>query len=74
MLDYIWLNDKSPILKQIRRRFKSAAILLHPFVQMPSGWEKTVRETSYQHIYPSDKEILTIGKPVSWQEMMSICS
>ncbi len=74
MLDYIWLNDRSPILKQTRRHFKSAAILLHPFVQMPSGWEKTVRKTSYEHIYPSDEEILTIGKPISWQEIMSSCS
>lgn len=74
MLDYIWLNDRTPILKQIRRHFKSAAILLHPFVQMPSGWEKTVRKTSYEHIYPSDEEILTIGKPISWQEIMSISS
>ncbi|GMB75753.1 hypothetical protein BCER1_21540 [Bacillus cereus] len=39
MLDYIWLDDKSPILEQLPRNFKSAAILLHPFIQMPLEWE-----------------------------------
>ncbi|OES45449.1 DUF2711 family protein [Domibacillus iocasae] len=71
MLDYIWLNDKSSILKQLPGNFKSAALLLHPFVQMPSGWEKTIRKNSYQHIYPSDEEIITLGKCVPWRKMIS---
>ncbi|SFA99555.1 MULTISPECIES: DUF2711 family protein [unclassified Bacillus (in: firmicutes)] len=71
MLDYIWIDDKSPILKQLPSNFKSAAILLHPFVQMPSGWEETMRKNPCQHIYPSNEEIYNIGKPVSWREIMS---
>ena len=43
MLDYIWLDDKSPILSQLPNNFKSAAILLHPFIQMPFGWGKNKR-------------------------------
>ncbi|AMR84684.1 putative protein YwbB [Bacillus thuringiensis serovar morrisoni str. 4AA1] len=73
LLDYIWLDDKSPILEQLPRNFKSAAILLHPFVQMPLGWEKSVRKRPYEHIYPSAEEIIHNGKSVSWKEMMS-CS
>lgn len=73
MLDYIWLDDKSPILEQLPSNFKSAAILLHPFVQMPLGWEKSVRKRPYEHIYPSAEEIIHNGKSVSWKEMMS-CS
>lgn len=70
LLKYIWLNERKTILKQLPRTFKSAALLLHPFVQMPSGWEENIRENSYQHIYPSDEEILTMGKPVPWQKVM----
>ena len=36
---------------------------------MPDGWEKKKRERSFQHIYPSDEEILNIGKPVSWNQI-----
>lgn len=68
MLEYIRL-DNSPILSQIPNHFKSAAILLHPFVQMPDGWEKRKRERPFQHIYPSEEEILKIGKPVSWNQI-----
>lgn len=71
MLDYIWLDDKSPILEQLPSTFKSAAILLHPFVQMPLEWEKSVRKKLYEHIYPSAEEIIHNGKSVSWKEMMS---
>ena len=71
LLDYIWLDDKSPILEQLPSTFKSAAILLHPFVQMPLGWEKSVRKRPYEHIYPSAEEIIHNGKTVSWKEMMS---
>nr|WP_203288175.1 DUF2711 family protein [Metabacillus sp. cB07] len=72
MLDYIWVDDKSPILKQLPKNFKSAALLLHPFVQMPSGWEGNVRKTPYEHIYPSNEEIFNIGKPISWREIMNL--
>ncbi|PES87123.1 hypothetical protein CN504_05875 [Bacillus anthracis] len=70
MLDYILLDDKSPILAQLPSTFKSAAMLLHPFVQMPLGWEKSMRKKPYEHIYPSAEEIIHNGKSVSWKEMM----
>lgn len=70
LLDYILLDDKSPILAQLPSTFKSAAILLHPFVQMPLGWEKSMRKKPYEHIYPSAEEIIHNGKSVSWKEMM----
>lgn len=73
MLDYIEIDDKSPILNQLPSSFKSAALLLHPFVQMPINWEKTKRKNLYQLIYPNDEEILSIGQPVSWKAMMSQC-
>ncbi|WP_375545266.1 DUF2711 family protein [Niallia taxi] len=71
LLDYIWIDDRSPILKQLPSNFKSAAILLHPFIQMPSGWEVIKRENTCQHIYPSNEEASTIGKSVSWRKIMS---
>jgi hypothetical protein len=40
MSDYIWYDEKSPILSQLPKNFKSAAILLHPLIQMPLRWEK----------------------------------
>ncbi|MGM1513212.1 DUF2711 family protein [Bacillus cereus group sp. BceL212] len=73
MLDYIWLNDKIPILNQLPNNFKSAAILTHPFVQMPLGWEQTKRKNPHQHIYPSDEEILKLGIPIKWDKMINNC-
>ncbi|QEL85631.1 DUF2711 family protein [Bacillus mycoides] len=73
MLDYIWLNDKTPILNQLPNNFKSAAILPHPFVKMPLGWEQTKQKNSYRHIYPNDEEILKLGIPVKWNEMLNDC-
>ncbi|MDC7783381.1 DUF2711 family protein [Priestia megaterium] len=71
MLDYIRLDWDLPILPQLPRGFKSAAILLHPFVQMPLGWEKSKRENPYQHIYPSDEEMIDLGEPILWKEIMA---
>ncbi len=71
LLDYIRLDRELPILPQLPHGFKSAAILLHPFVQMPFGWGKSKRENPYQHIYPSDEEIINLGEPISWKEVMS---
>ncbi|MGG0740077.1 DUF2711 family protein [Niallia taxi] len=71
MLDYIWIDDKTPILKQLPSKFKSAAILLHPFIQMPSGWEELTKQNTCQHVHPSNEEVYTIGKPLSWGEIMS---
>ncbi|KMP80417.1 DUF2711 domain-containing protein [Bacillus pacificus] len=73
MLDYIWFDDKTPILNQLPNNFKSAAILFHPFVQMPLGWEQTRQINSSQHIYTCDEEILKLGIPVKWDKMISNC-
>ncbi|MED1203014.1 DUF2711 family protein [Heyndrickxia acidicola] len=73
MLEYIQFNNTSSILKQLPEPFESAAILLHPFVKMPDGWEDTKREYPYQIIYPSDEEILSFGTPVMWRTVMDKC-
>ncbi|WP_449537699.1 DUF2711 family protein [Ferdinandcohnia sp. Marseille-Q9671] len=69
MLTYIWINDRSPILDQLPDPFQSAAILFHPFIQMPSGWVKK-REVTNQSIFPTDEEVLQFGKPIGWQQVM----
>lgn len=70
-MNYLRLKTDSPILSQLPNNFKSAAILLHPFVQMPLGWEIAKRERPYQHIYPSDQDTLDSGIPISWGEVMN---
>lgn len=71
MLDYIRLDEDLPILSQLPNDFNSAAILFHPFIQMPTGWEKSKRKNPYQHIYPNDEEMLKLGKPILWKEVMA---
>ncbi|MEG7336260.1 DUF2711 family protein [Bacillus sp. 0102A] len=73
MLEYIWFDDESPILKQIPVEYISAAILFSPFIQMPEGWEKAKRKNNYEPIYPNDEEIREKGKAVSWKKVMSSC-
>lgn len=70
-MNYLRLKTDSPILSQLPNNFKSAAILLHPFVQMPLGWEIAKRERPFQHIYPSDQDTLDSGIPISWVEVMN---
>jgi hypothetical protein len=73
MIDYIWLDDESPLLNQLPSDFRSAAILLHPFVRMPKGWEQNKRKNKHDHIYPTDDEMLHYGNPVSWKEIVLEC-
>lgn len=73
MLNYIRFNEDAPIKNQLPQDFKSVAILFHPFIQMPIGWEQTKRKNPYEHIYPSDEEILKYGKPVLWEKIISDC-
>ncbi|MEK3712078.1 DUF2711 family protein [Bacillus sp. FSL K6-1005] len=73
MLEYIWLDDESPILKQLPVEYTSAAILFSPFIQMPEGWEKAKRKNEYEQIYPNDQEVREKGKAVTWKEIMSSC-
>lgn len=72
-MDYIHFNEKQPLLEQVPD-YHSAAFLLHPFIQMPTGWENNKRRTNpYAHVYPSDEEILALGKPVSWEQVRIAC-
>lgn len=71
IVDYIWINNNSLVLEQIPHHFNSAAILLHPFVQMPTGWGQNHREDNQEPTYPTDEEILQYGKPVRWAEIIS---
>ncbi|MCY8043157.1 DUF2711 domain-containing protein [Bacillus spizizenii] len=73
MIEYIWLDDELPILKQIPVEYTSAVILFSPFIQMPEGWEKAKRKNNDEHIYPNDEEIREKGKAVSWKKVMSSC-
>lgn len=70
-MDYIWLDSETPILNQVPRGFQSAAILLHPFVQMPLRWSDNHQESPGQFIYPNNEEIITYGSPVSWNQVMN---
>lgn len=73
MLETMHFEEGVPILRQLPKPFTSAAFLLHPFVRMPDGWEEQKRERPFEHIYPSDEEIITMGRPVSWNTVMTIC-
>ena len=73
MIDYLWFDEDSPIINQLPHGFKSIAILFSPFIQMPLGWEKAKRKTTYEHIYPNDEEILRYGKSVSWEKIKNDC-
>lgn len=70
MIDYIWFDDNIPILNQLPNNFKSAAILLNPFIQMPIAWEQIQQRKSNDDLCPSDIEILKYGKPLSWKHVM----
>ncbi|WP_251034445.1 MULTISPECIES: DUF2711 family protein [unclassified Bacillus (in: firmicutes)] len=73
MLETLSLEPGVPILRQQPKPFSSAAFLLHPFVRMPIGWGQKKRKQPFEHIYPSDEEILASGVPVSWKAVMTIC-
>lgn len=71
-MEYIWLDDKSPILQQVSSSFKSAAILLHPFVQMPTNWTENKKNSPFAHVYPNVEEHLNLGRPVQWNGIMKL--
>lgn len=66
-MDYIWFDDKSSIINQLPRNFKSAAIILSPFIQMSSNWVNFKQKNRFEVKYPSDEEILRYGKAISWK-------
>lgn len=67
LLETLHFEEGVPILRQLPKPFTSAAFLLHPFVLMSDGWEEQKRKRPYEHIYPSDEEIIAMGRPVSWK-------
>ncbi|WP_342032835.1 DUF2711 family protein [Bacillus amyloliquefaciens] len=73
MLETLHFEEGVPILRQLPKPFTSAAFLLHPFVRKPDGWEEQKRTRPYEHIYPSDEEIIAMGRPVSWQSVTTVC-
>ncbi|MCU9590336.1 DUF2711 domain-containing protein [Bacillus velezensis] len=73
LLETLHFEEGVPILRQLPKPFTSAAFLLHPFVLMSDGWEEQKRKRPYEHIYPSDEEIITMGRPVSWKTVMTVC-
>ncbi|WP_339075797.1 DUF2711 family protein [Bacillus velezensis] len=73
MLETLHFEEGVPILRQLPKPFTSAAFLLHPFVLMSDGWEEQKRKRPYEHMYPSDEEIIAMGSPVSWQTVMTVC-
>lgn len=72
MVEYLWLSQNldTPILQQAGPSFRSAALLFHPFVQMPNNWAKNKRQHPHEHIYPSTQEHLTLGTQIRWQDML----
>ncbi|MDV9183442.1 DUF2711 family protein [Bacillus velezensis] len=73
MLETLHFEEGVPILRQLPKPFTSAAFLLHPFVRKPDGWEEQKRTRPYEHMYPSDEEIIAMGRPVSWQSVTTVC-
>jgi hypothetical protein len=72
LLDYIRLDTKSTILKQISNNFSSGAILLHPFIQMPLGWTiDKQNQQPHKHIYPTDEETMDQAMPVLWRTILN---
>lgn len=71
-MDYLWLSQNldTPILQQAGPSFHSAALLFHPFVQMPNNWAENKRQHPHEHVYPTTHEQLTLGTPIRWQEML----
>ncbi|MCR8843332.1 DUF2711 domain-containing protein [Paenibacillus sp. SC116] len=70
-MNYIWLNDSSPILEQLQGKFNSAIIILNPFIQMPMGWKASKKINKFEHIYPEDAEIIEHGSPINWSDIVS---
>lgn len=71
-MDYIWLNQNldTPILEQASGEFRSAALLFHPFVQMPNKWADNKRQHPSDYVFPTIEEQLSLGTPIRWNDML----
>jgi len=72
MLDYIWLDDKNPILNQVKDNFRFAYIITNPLIQMSDDWIKKHRDDETGFPYPSGEEVIEYGKPFQWSEIISL--
>ncbi|MCH7322577.1 DUF2711 domain-containing protein [Solibacillus sp. MA9] len=62
-MHYIWIEHIDPILSQIPDYYKSAALILHPFVEMPEHFIQ----------YPTTEQQMQYGKPVRWETICQLC-
>lgn len=69
MIMYGWMIGHL-FLEQLPEGFQSAALLLHPFVQMPIEWAQHHPQKGHGHIYPSNRDILDVGRSVSWNKIV----
>lgn len=66
-MEYIWIEDETPINDQIIDRYRSAAILLNPFVEMS---EEYVGQIQNKDIGPHPSEVIVHGKAISWSAVL----
>ncbi|WP_244235278.1 DUF2711 family protein [Paenibacillus lautus] len=64
MLDYIWIDDETSILNQVKSQYKYALIITNPFIQMTQGWYNNKKISVLEYTYPTNEEIIEYGKPV----------
>lgn len=67
-MEYIWFDNIKPIKKQLPKEFKSAAIILNPFIKIQ---EKLI-SMEFDEEYPSQDELLKYGNPVKWSEIIKM--
>lgn len=72
MLDYIWIDDKTSILNQVKGQYKYALIITNPFIQMPQGWYNNKKISGLEYTYPTNEEIIEYGKPVLWSQILKL--
>lgn len=72
MLDYIWIDDKTSILNQVKGQYKYALIITNPFIQMPQGWYNNKKKGGLEYTYPTNEEIIEYGKPVLWSQILKL--
>lgn len=72
MLDYIWIDDETSILNQVKGQYKYALIITNPFIQMPQGWYNNKKNSGLEYTYPTNEEIIEYGKPVLWSQILKL--
>ncbi|MFS0861958.1 DUF2711 family protein [Fredinandcohnia sp. 179-A 10B2 NHS] len=58
--------ENDSLLEQLPKGYKFAAKIFNPFIKMSNGWKSDNTDTQD---YPSTKDILNYGEPVSWEEI-----